>query len=207
MRLIKTTVAAVALLSLSPAFAEKYPVKKDAVNPDYEQGQIWDTEYLKANADTYMGWCRGAKEMYPGITIDIDWKSFEAGFDHEMQKPKVRDRIEQIPPWNPCDHFCNGMTFDGMGPAQYGLPDNHAPGVKEEFQSKVTKLVCRYEVPNAAGTERTRLEYDPKTKTMTGIFSVSKKTDWGLWQWMLDAYKTPLFKKEFPAVAKWLASH
>ncbi len=202
MKLSIATITLAALIApLALAGPTKYPVKKEAVNPDYENGQLWDGEFLQKNQDTYMGWCRSAQEH--GTKVTVDYKSFEDGFDYEMtHKKKVRDRSETITPWNACDHLCGFISLEGNLMISDFPSDQDKPALAE-LRSKVTNLKCVYKNPD----NKTHLEYDAKTKTLTGVMTWGGGSDWSGWAWATSAFETPAMKKEFPVITKWKESH
>lgn len=184
----------------------KYPVEPSAVNPDYENGKLWDRAYLENNRDSYMAWCRAIREER-GVAVVIDWKSFENGFDYEMtHKKKVIDRVGAVTPWNACDHLCSFVSLDpGLGIGHF--PSIQASAPSKEFKDKIKVLRCTYKVPDDNDTGDTRVEYDPQTKTLTGVMTWGTNTDWTGFDWATKAWGTPAMKKEFTAVTAWLASH
>ena len=190
------------------ASAGKYPVKKDSVNPDYENGQLWDREYIGNEKNGHLNWCKQVKEMYPDIKVTIDWASFEQGFDYEMTHyKKVIDRHGAIVPHNPCDRFCAVATFDTNTLMGDKFPSSQTTGVVDEFKQKVKNLVCRYKNPGKHGEGETHVEYDPKSKTLTGIFTYSDNTNWSGTSWYTKAFTSGTFKSAFPKVNAWIDSH
>ena len=69
------------LLATEASADGKYPVKKEAVNPDYENGQLWNQRFIEKGFDRYMGGCRTDRDE-PGMKVMIDYASFEGGFDY-----------------------------------------------------------------------------------------------------------------------------
>ena len=186
--------------------AVAFPVNKDSSLPNFENGKIWDVQYLESLRRS-SGNCHAASEMYPGMKIDIDYPSFEKAFDFEMKKPKVADRSEMISPSNSCEKLCMFISFDCNGLSGEKIPCTQTDGITQEFGSQVKRVVCTYRNPDSAKKNVTHIEYNPKNKTLTGFFTKADYTDWNGFYWASSAYDTPIFQKAFPLVKKWKDSH